>query len=241
MLITRIELENIKSYSRISIELGRGTTAISGPNGAGKTTIVEAIGFALFDYLPYKHALFIREGENFGKVVVYILGNDGRPYVVERRIGTNAHWRLNDIEADYRLEQSKDVQDKLHELFGIDQERPLDSLFRDALGVPQGTFTAIFLEAASKRNQTFNALLQIEDYKVASDKLRETQNYYKDQMLAQDNDHAGEVAGERQAKQRVGSPQGGPQGHQRCRPAKGALTHANASPNRRDGLSRIDW
>ncbi len=188
MLITRIELENIKSYSRISIELGRGTTAISGPNGAGKTTIVEAIGFALFDYLPYKHALFIREGENFGKVVVYILGNDGRPYVVERRIGTNAHWRLNDIEADYRLEQSKDVQDKLHELFGIDQERPLDSLFRDALGVPQGTFTAIFLEAASKRNQTFNALLQIEDYKVASDKLRETQNYYKDQMLAQEKE-----------------------------------------------------
>jgi DNA repair protein SbcC/Rad50 len=188
MLITRIELENIKSYSRISIELGRGTTAISGPNGAGKTTLVEAIGFALFDYLPYKHALFIREGEKFGKVVVHILGNDGRPYVVERRIGTNAHWRLNDVEADYRLEQSKDVQDKLHELFGIDQERPLDSLFRDALGVPQGTFTSIFLEAASKRKQTFDALLQIEDYKIAADKLRETQNYYKDQMLEQDKE-----------------------------------------------------
>ncbi len=188
MLITCIELENVKSYRRISIELGRGTTAISGPNGAGKTTIVEAIGFALFDYLPYKQTHFIREGEKFGKIIVRLLGADERPYVVERRIGTNAHWHLYDAEADYRLEQSKDVQDKLHDLFGIDRERPLDSLFRDALGVPQGTFTSIFLEPASKRKQTFDALLQIEDYKTAADKLRETQNFYKEQMLAQEKE-----------------------------------------------------
>ena len=32
-----------------------GTIAISGPNGAGKSTILEAIGFALFDCLPYRN------------------------------------------------------------------------------------------------------------------------------------------------------------------------------------------
>ena len=48
MLITRIELENIKSYRQINLDFRRGTTAIGGANGAGKTTIVEAIGFALF-------------------------------------------------------------------------------------------------------------------------------------------------------------------------------------------------
>jgi DNA repair protein SbcC/Rad50 len=186
MLITRIELENIKSYRQIAIDFRRGTTAISGENGAGKTTLVEAIGFALFGYLPYNHDQFVREGEKYGKVVVHLLGGDERPYTVERRCGSGARWLIYDQEADLRLEQRADVLDKLHEIFGIDRERPLDSLFRDALGVPQGTFTAIFLDVGSKRKQTFDALLQIEDYKTAADYLLDTQKCYKEQKQKQE-------------------------------------------------------
>ncbi|MBV9705850.1 MAG: SMC family ATPase, partial [Chloroflexi bacterium] len=176
MLITRIELENIKSYRHASIDFRRGTTAISGTNGAGKTTLVEAIGFALFDYLPYSQAHFVREGEKHGRVVVHLMGSDDRPYVVERRCGSGSRWFIYDQEADYNCaDQRVDVLDKLHDLFGIDRERSLDALFKDALGVPQGTFTAIFLEAASKRKQTFDALLQIEDYKLACDYLLDVQ------------------------------------------------------------------
>ncbi len=185
MLITRIELENIKSYRHLAVDLRRGTTAISGPNGSGKTTLVEAIGYALFDFLPYNQTQFVREGEKFGRVVVHFLGNDDRPYEVERRCGAGAKWFVYDCEADMRLEQSTDVLDKLHELFGIDRERPLDSLFRDALGVPQGTFTASFLLTPAKRKQIFDALLQIEDYKTAFDYLLEVKNTYRDQLQAQ--------------------------------------------------------
>ncbi|HEY4034804.1 MAG TPA: SMC family ATPase [Ktedonobacteraceae bacterium] len=185
MLITRIELENIKSYRHIAIDFRRGTTAISGSNGAGKTTVVEAMGYALFGYLPYSQDQFVREGEKYGKVVVQLIGCDERPYTIERRCGSGARWLLHDEEANLRLEQRADVLDRLHDLFGIDRERPLDSLFRDALGVPQGTFTAIFLEPASKRKQTFDALLQIEDYKTAADNLLDTQKYYKEQMQQQ--------------------------------------------------------
>jgi len=185
MLITRIELENIKSYRHIVIDFRRGTTAISGSNGAGKTTVVEAMGYALFGYLPYSQDQFVREGEKYGKVVVHLIGSDERPYTVERRCGSGARWLLFDEEANLRLEQRADVLDRLHDLFGIDRERPLDSLFRDSLGVPQGTFTAIFLEPASKRKQTFDALLQIEDYKTAADNLLDTQKYYKEQMQEQ--------------------------------------------------------
>jgi exonuclease SbcC len=185
MLITCIELENIKSYRHIMLDFRRGTTAISGANGAGKTTLVEAIGFALFGYLPYNHDKFVREGEKGGKVVVTLVGSDDRPYTVERRCGAGARWVIYDKEADMRLEQRADVQDKLHDLFGIDRERSLEALFRDALGVPQGTFTSIFLETASKRKQTFDALLQIEDFKTAADNLLDTQRLYKDQMQTQ--------------------------------------------------------
>ena len=185
MLITRIELENIKSYRNISLDFRRGTTAINGANGAGKTTLVEAIGFTLFGYLSYNQEQFVREGEKSGKIIIHLIGSDERPYTVERRCGSGARWLIYDEEADSRLEQRADVLDKLHDLFGIERERALDSLFRDALGVPQGTFTAIFLEATSRRKQTFDGLLQIEDYKVAADNLLETQKYYREQIYAQ--------------------------------------------------------
>jgi len=187
MLITRVELENIKSYRQMAIDFRRGTTAISGANGAGKTTIVEAIGFALFDHLPYNQAQFVREGEKYGQVVVHLIGSDDRTYTVERRCGAGAHWFVYDREADYRVEQRTDVVDKLHELFGIDHERPLEPLFQDALGVPQGTFTSIFLRTASIRQQTFNNLLQIEDYKNAADYLLDAQKQYKEQIQTQQN------------------------------------------------------
>ncbi|HWZ17685.1 MAG TPA: SMC family ATPase [Ktedonobacteraceae bacterium] len=185
MLITRIELENIKSYRNVTVDFRRGTTAIHGPNGAGKTTLVEAIGFALFDHLAYNQSQFVREGEKYGRVVVHLIGSDDRPYEVERRCGAGAKWVVFDREADLRLEQRTDVLDKLHELFGIDRERPLDVLFRDALGVPQGTFTSIFLETASKRKQTFDALLQIEDYKTAADYLLDASKVYQEQIQTQ--------------------------------------------------------
>ncbi|GAC1398728.1 MAG: hypothetical protein NVSMB49_07300 [Ktedonobacteraceae bacterium] len=185
MLITHVELENIKSYKRVSIDLRPGTTAISGSNGAGKTTLVEAIGYALFNHLPYKQDQFVREGEKYGRIVIHLIGSDDRPYVVERRCGSGARWFMTDEESTERLEQGADMQDRLHDLFGIDRERPLDSLFKDALGVPQGTFTAIFLEPAGKRKQTFDALLQIEDYKTSAEYLLQVQHYYKEQMTVQ--------------------------------------------------------
>lgn len=190
MLIKRIELENIKSYKHIIVDFQQGTTAISGANGAGKTTLVEAIGFALFDSMAYKQDQFVREGEKYGRVVVHLLGNDDRPYEVERRCGTGALWTLFDNEANYRLEQRADVLDKLHELFGIERERSLENLFRDALGVPQGAFTAIFLQTPRTRKQTFDALLQIEDYRTAADYLLEAQKQYKEQLAEQEREIA---------------------------------------------------
>jgi DNA repair protein SbcC/Rad50 len=188
MLITSIELENIKSYKQVTVNFQRGTTAISGSNGAGKTTLVEAIGFALFDSMPYKQDQFVREGEKYGRVVVRLEGNDDRPYVVERRCGSGASWTLYDTEADLRLEQRADVQDKLHELFGVERERSLENLFHDALGVPQGTFTSIFLQAPRLRKQTFDVLLQIENYTTASNYLLDAQKQYKEQLLVQERE-----------------------------------------------------
>src|SRR5260370_7678275 len=79
MLITRIELENIKSYCHTTVDFRRGTTAISGPNGAGKTTIVEAIGFPLFDYLSFNHSHFLPNATKSGHLSPHITASDTLP------------------------------------------------------------------------------------------------------------------------------------------------------------------
>ena len=54
MRITRIELQNIKSYSDNVVTFTAGTNAICGENGAGKSTLLEAIGFTLFNQSFYR-------------------------------------------------------------------------------------------------------------------------------------------------------------------------------------------
>jgi DNA repair protein SbcC/Rad50 len=188
LLITRVELQNIKSYRHAVVALRRGTTAIRGHNGAGKSTLVEAIGWALFDALPYSQAQFIREGERSGQVTVsFQSAEDDREYQVVRRAGTAPLWYVYDPELDHRpAEQRVDVLDFLRRHLRIEGEIALDALFNDALGVPQGALTADFLLTAANRKKKFDALLQVEDFSRAAEKLRDTRSYLLEATHTQD-------------------------------------------------------
>src|SRR5690242_2187436 len=70
MLITKVELDNIKNYDYGCFEFEAGVTAICGPNGSGKTTILEAISWVLFDHIPYKKEDFLRRGAKKGSARV---------------------------------------------------------------------------------------------------------------------------------------------------------------------------
>ncbi|MBK8146904.1 MAG: hypothetical protein IPK58_01470 [Acidobacteria bacterium] len=50
-------------------------------------------------------------------------------------------------------------------------------LFRTAIGVPQGTFTAVFLDTETNRKKAFDKLLKVDDYRFGADKLRETSRF----------------------------------------------------------------
>jgi len=55
--IISLDLQNIKSYhDSTQIQFTSGLNAVCGLNGSGKTTVLEAIGYALFDFLPYNRA-----------------------------------------------------------------------------------------------------------------------------------------------------------------------------------------
>lgn len=186
MRITRVQLENIKSYRRISVPLTGGTTAIRGHNGAGKSTLVEAIGFALFDALNYDQAQFIREGERYGTVTIsFISALDDREYQAIRRCGSSPAWYIYDPDIEARVvEQKTDVTDFLRKHLHLETDIALKDLFNDALGVPQGTFTADFLLTPTNRKKKFDTLLQVEDYRRAAEKLAETRSYLQDERRA---------------------------------------------------------
>ena len=178
MRITRVELENIKSYQKLHIDFAPGTTAIRGQNGAGKSTLVEAIGFALFDALAYKQAQFVREGERIGVVTVtFTSALDDREYQAVRRCGGSSDWFIFDPEVQDRVvEQRIDVIAFLRQHLRIESDLNLSTIFNDAIGVPQGTFTADFLLTPATRKKKFDVLLQVEDYRTAADKLLERES-----------------------------------------------------------------
>ncbi|MCE7984089.1 MAG: SMC family ATPase [Caldilinea sp. CFX5] len=183
MRIVSLELENTKSYHKSRIGFTDGVNAIVGHNGAGKSTILEAIGFALFDSLNgYKHSDFVREGAKSATVTVTFISNlDERHYQVIRRCGSSNQYTVYDPDLGVKLCDGKaDVSDFLRRHMGVDPTADLSRLFSDAVGVPQGTFTAAFLQTPAQRKAIFDPLLQVEEYKQAFDKLLLPLNTLKD-------------------------------------------------------------
>ncbi|MGE3466875.1 MAG: AAA family ATPase [Pyrinomonadaceae bacterium] len=177
MHISKIELENIKSHASSSFQFSRGTTAITGENGAGKTTIIEAIAWVMFDLLDYKKEDFLRRGEKKGWArVTFESGLDEREYIVYRDTATGYH--VTDPRMQTRIADKKEeVMRFLWQHLGLEPGTDLRSLFKQAIGVPQGTFTAIFLEGTTDRKIAFDRLLKVEEYRQAAEKLRETSRF----------------------------------------------------------------
>lgn len=188
MQILSLNLTNTKSYVHAQVAFAEGVNAIVGQNGAGKSTILEAIGFVLFDALGYKHDDFVREGADSAEMTVVIHSSvDDRVYHVIRRCGASTQYRIFDPELQLRVCEGRvDVLRFLRRQMGVAADSDLSSLFRDAVGVPQGAFTAIFLDPPSKRKPTFDRLLQVEEYGRAADRLREPATLLRDRRQAVD-------------------------------------------------------
>ena len=187
MHITKIELEDIKSHQASVFEFTRGTIAITGENGAGKTTLIEAVAWTLFDLLDYKKDDFVRRGARKGVVnVTFESGLDEREYRVYRDTGTGYY--VYDPQLKTRIADKKEeVQRFLWQHLGVEAGTDFEALFRRAIGVPQGTFTAIFLETPTERKKAFDKLLKVEEYRQGAEKLKETANFIKNKLVETGN------------------------------------------------------
>src|SRR5687768_17540242 len=184
MHITRIELENIKSHAAASFDFTKGTTAITGANGSGKTTLIEAVAWTLFDLLDYKKEDFVSRGQKRGSArVTFESGLDERLYTVYRDTATG--YNVYDPALKTRIADKKEeVARFLWQHLGVEPGTDLESLFRRAIGVPQGTFTAVFLETPAERKRAFDKLLKVEEYRRSAEELLKTARYIDQQAAA---------------------------------------------------------
>ena len=179
MMLTELRLKNVKSYRDATIEFKPGINGITGENGHGKTTILEAIGYALFDYLPYPERNFIRHDTQSGSVELDFLSDDEIIYTITRKIGGS------DIKLSTpigKITGKKDVMDWLIDnLFPFaGDQRGLRSIFENAVGVPQGSFTTAFAQTPAVRRSIFDGVLGVDEYKKAYQNLLPVLNSLKD-------------------------------------------------------------
>ncbi len=198
MWITRLELRNIKSYDENGqvIEFKPGVNLIRGENGAGKSTMLEAIGFALFDSALYHQERFVREGAGKGQIVVgFVSARDEREYQVVRGVRGGQIY-IYDPELNLQVcDGKKDVFDFIFNHLSVEPGTKLGALFQDAIGVPQGTMTAVFLEDSADRKNKFSRLLRVDEYEAAYERLRETGQYI-DSLVSQNSSSRARLEGE---------------------------------------------
>ena len=184
MLIRSVELKNIKSYRHETVRFLEGINGICGQNGHGKTTLLEAIGYVLFDYLPYSEKEFKRHGERGGYVSVEVVAN-GAPYTLTRKLGSE----YSVTGPDTSITGKKDVLAWIaHNLFPASGQDELPGIFENAIGVPQGLFTAAFMESPAKRQKTFDEILKVEEYRKAYDNLRSTMGLIDEGIITIENE-----------------------------------------------------
>ncbi len=181
-MLLEVKLVNVKSYDQAVVKFSEGLNAIIGENGAGKTTLLEAVGFALFDSLPYKISEFIKRGEKKGEVSVKLAGPDGRIYTVVRKFGESGttDYYVQDSELGRIAEGKGEVRDWIRDTFKIDIDPP--SLFENAIGVAQGKMTSQFLETPSVREAIFSPIIGVDGYKKAYEKAREYEKFLEEKL-----------------------------------------------------------
>lgn len=187
MQILSVALQNFKAHRDRFFEFQPGTNAICGENGAGKTSILEAIAWVLFNHQgDYAKEDLIRNGSGSAQVtVVFTSNHDGRTYQVQRC--TQRGYQVFDPQLNQRLPYSRlkdEILPWLRQHLGVSATTNLAQLFARTVGVPQGTFTADFLQPAEQRKAVFDAILKVEDYKLAYKQMNALRRYAEDQVEA---------------------------------------------------------
>ena len=179
MIITKIELENITTHKKTTIDFQRGLNLLFGPNGSGKSTVLKMIGFVLFDSLPGNQKNYVRESSTkspkYGKIKLWVEGLNDDQFIIQRTLAKAkqaievSDARTGIIETG--INNAVQLQEWLKIQLSLSPEVDLANLFKTSVGVQQGTFTEPFLRTPQKRKDFFNPVLQMDVYRTVWSKI----------------------------------------------------------------------
>ena len=173
MIIKRIKIKNIRSYSEEEIKFPEGTIMLSGDIGSGKSTILLAVEFALFGIKRGELSgnALLRNGSDDGYVILdFIIDNN--VFSVKRTLKRS----VNGISQDSGFLSINDVTQQLTPV-ELKQRvtqllnYPLDSIskksltYRYTVYTPQEEMKLILLGEKEYRLETLRKVFNIDKYK----------------------------------------------------------------------------
>ncbi|MHA1584843.1 MAG: AAA family ATPase [Promethearchaeota archaeon] len=187
MELQKIKLTNITTHENTTIDFQQGINIFAGSNGAGKSSILKMIGYVLFDYLPGKQKDYIRkspQNPKTGKVTIFFRGKEGEDFSVERMIGQSriivksqpSQTTLSGIHSKAELRVW------LKEQLSIEPQFDISNIFKNAIGVEQGTFTAPFLQTPSERRNIFAPLLNVDIYRKIYERYNDINKEFHEEL-----------------------------------------------------------
>lgn len=95
MLVTRVEIQDVRSYASASLDLDAGVTVLLGANGQGKTNLLEALVRAATgaSHRVAGDGPLVRMGTEVGVVRVQVRTDEGRRRSLELEVGTGRRTR----------------------------------------------------------------------------------------------------------------------------------------------------
>ncbi|MEM4152848.1 MAG: AAA family ATPase [Candidatus Pacearchaeota archaeon] len=177
MLIKRIKLNNIRSYTEQEILFPKGSVLLSGDIGSGKTTVLLAIEFALFGLQKgiIDGTALLRNGTNQGMVELE-LEIDGRPIILKRTlkrkkdsvVQDSAILKINDKEKELSATELKAF---ILEILNYPPQllKKQNLIYRYTVYTPQEHMKHILSSSPEERIDIIRKIFDIDKYKRIED------------------------------------------------------------------------
>src|SRR3989344_1809427 len=188
MLIKKIKLENIRSYTNQEVEFPQGSTLLAGDIGSGKSSILLAIDFALFGIRQGSLSgnSLLRNGSNDGLVELYF-DIDNKNVIIQRRLKRTQNSVFQDsgyiiIDGERRDASAIELKQDILNLLNYPKELLTKSkslIYRYTVYTPQEEMKHILLGEKDIRLDTLRKVFDIDKYKRVKENTRAFIAYLK--------------------------------------------------------------
>lgn len=189
MILKKIRLKNIRSYSEQEVVFPYGSTLISGDAGSGKTSLLLAVEYALFGLQAgQKGSSLLKNSQNSGEVSLEF-ESGGKEILVERGLKRTPKGVSNDY-ASITIDGQKfdssvtEIKSKVVELLGYPAEyiKKNNLLYRYTVHSPQEQMKQIITEDPESRIDILRHIFGMNRYKQVKENLSVFLSSLKDKM-----------------------------------------------------------